>query len=100
MESAEPPPQEVEQNFSPDRDSIVNAGLNQTNKQPQANPTVKFTVKACENIDGKKPVVKRPQWQEGCPYCTAMPKSYNLYRKHVAYECQNLPSFLQNQTKQ
>ena len=82
------PLQEVEQNFISDRESIVNAGLNQTNKQPQANPTVTFTVKACENNPGKKPAVeKRPynkilNWEK-CPYCTFKPKTYHSYHKHV-----------------
>ena len=93
------PLQEVEQNFRPGRDSIVNAGFNQTNKQPQANPTVTSTVKAYENNPEKKPAVeKRPynkilNWEK-CPYCTFKPKTYHSYRNHVSSNCKNKPKRL------
>ena len=93
------PLQEVEQNSRPDRDSGVNPGLNQTNIQPQAKPTVSFNVKAGENIPRNKPAVeKRPynrilNWEK-CPYCTFKPKTYHSYRNHVSSNCKNKPKRL------
>ena len=87
------PLQEVEQNSRPDRDSGVNPVLKQTNKQLHAKPTVKFTVKAGENNPRKKPVVKKRS--VAGRYSNARILCIACNRKHVvAYECQNLPTFL------
>ena len=46
-----------------------------------------------ENDPAKKPPPVKPKkaynkivnWWEGCPYCDAIPKSYDSYRQHVSY---------------
>ena len=43
-------------------------------------------------VKPKKPYNKIVNWWEGCPYCDAIPKSYDSYRQHVSYRCKNRPN--------
>ena len=42
--------------------------------------------------DPKRGYNKIVNWEEGCPYCDAIPKSYDSYRQHVSYRCENRPN--------
>ena len=62
--------------------------------------TLKVNVKQGENDPAKKPPVKPKKpynkivnWQEGCPNCGSIMKSYDSYRQHVSYRCKNKPEF-------
>ena len=53
-----------------------------------------------ENDPAKKPPPVNPpkkynkivNWQDGCPYCDFITKSYDSYRQHISYRCKNKPS--------
>ena len=62
--------------------------------------TLNVNVNWGENDPAKKPPPVKPKkayneivnWWEGCPYCDAIPKSYDSYRQHVSYRCKNRPN--------
>ena len=62
--------------------------------------TLNVNVKRGENDPAKKTPVepkrrynKIDNWKEGCPYCGKILLSYNSYRQHVSYRCNNKPNF-------
>ena len=71
-----------------------------TKQKVPVGKAVSFTVKAGVNDPSKKPPVgpkkkynKIEDWEEGCPYCGKILLSYNSYRQHVSYRCDNKPNF-------
>ena len=61
--------------------------------------TLNVNVNRGENDPAKKPLIepkrgynKIVNWWEGCPYCDTIPKSYDSYRQHVSYQCDNRPN--------
>ena len=61
--------------------------------------TLNINVNRGENDPAKKVPVEpkrsyiKKNWEEGCPYCGKILLSYNSYRQHVSYQCNNKPNF-------
>ena len=61
---------------------------------------LKANVNWGENDPAKKPPPVQPKkkynkivnWQDGCPYCDFITKSYDSYRQHISYRCKNKPN--------
>ena len=43
-------------------------------------------------VNPKKKYNKIVNWQDGCPYCDFITKSYDSYRQHISYRCKNKPN--------
>ena len=64
-----------------------------------AGRTLNINVNWGENDPAKKVPVEpkrryiKKNWEEGCPYFGKILLSYNSYRQHVSYHCNNKPNF-------